>query len=526
MPTRILGRVLLFIAIVLAPSLVAAQQPARPATAPQSATAPPAAAAQPSQPREAAKDVPELKETTSVTKHTITVGGQPVRYTATAGTLLLRDDKDKPIASFFYVYYAKDDVSDRSKRPIVYSFNGGPGTASVWMHMGFTGPRRVLYDDEGMMLQPPFRLVDNEYSILDAADIVYIDPVGTGYSKMAPGEDPHKFHGTLDDIRSVGDFIRVWTTRYQRWESPKFMIGESYGTTRASGVAGYLQQAHQMFLNGVILVSMTDLNVDSGTDLDYALVLPHYTATAWYHKALAPELQSKPLADVLKQSEQYASGAYLSALVKGDRITPAERQDVAAQVGKLAGLTPEYVLDSNLRIDRGRFRKELLRTKGLTVGRLDSRYTGHDRDAAGEQIEFDPALESWNGPFAATVNQYFRNELNWQTDQKYNIWGDVRPWRRDEQANVGEMLRRAMAGNPYLKVLILEGYYDGATDPFTAEYTISHLDPSGQLKGRFAFAFYESGHMMYVRKAALAKAKQDLAAFIASSVPKTGAGTQ
>jgi carboxypeptidase C (cathepsin A) len=525
MLARFLGRILFMSVIVLASASARAQQPARPSAPPQpSAVA--TAAAQPAPQRDAPKDGPELKETTSVTKHTIAVGGQPVRYTATAGTLLLRDDKDKPIASFFYVYYAKDDVTDRSKRPIVYSFNGGPGTASVWMHMGFTGPRRVLYDDEGMMLQPPFRLVDNEYSILDVADIVYIDPVGTGYSKMAPGEDPHKFHGTLDDIRSVGDFIRLWTTRYQRWESPKFVIGESYGTTRASGVAGYLQQAHQLFLNGVILVSMTDLNVDSGTDLDYALVLPHYTATAWYHKALVPELQSKPLAEVLKQSEQYAMGAYLSALVKGDRIAAAERQEVAASVARLAGLTPEYVINSNLRVDRGRFRKELLRAKGVTVGRLDSRYTGHDRDAAGDEIEFDSALESWNGPFAATINQYFRNELNWQTDQKYNIWGDVRPWRRDEQANVGEMLRRAMAGNPYLKVLILEGYYDGATDPFTAEYTISHLDPSGELKGRFAFAFYESGHMMYVRKAALAKAKQDLAAFIALNVPKIGAGTQ
>jgi carboxypeptidase C (cathepsin A) len=234
----------------------------------------------------------ELRETVSVTKHSIDVGGQPLRYTATAGTIVLKDDKDKAQASMFYVAYIRDDVPDRTKRPIFYSFNGGPGTASVWMHMGFTGPRRVVYDEEGMMLSPPYRLADNEHTILDIADIVYIDPVATGYSRMATGEDPHKFHGVLDDIKSVAEFIRIWTTRNSRWDSPKFIIGESYGTTRAAGLAGYLQDQHQMYLNGVILVSSTGLGVEAGSDLRYALLLPHYTATAWYHKALIPELQA------------------------------------------------------------------------------------------------------------------------------------------------------------------------------------------------------------------------------------------
>jgi carboxypeptidase C (cathepsin A) len=483
-------------------------------------TAPAATAQQKPEPPKAEPPKEELKETVSVTKHTIAIGRQTLRYTATAGTIALKDEKDKPQASMFYIAYTRDDVSDRAARPIFYSFNGGPGTASVWMHMGFTGPRRVVYDDEGMMLSPPFRLADNEHTILDIADIVYIDPVATGYSRMAAGEDPHKFHGTLDDIKSVAEFIRLWTTRNNRWDSPKFVIGESYGTTRAAGIAGYLQDQHQMYLNGVILVSSTGLDVESGSDLKFALLLPHFTATAWYHKALAPELQSKPLRSVLQESEQFALGPYLDALVKGDRLPTSERDSVAAQVGRLAGLSPAYVVNSNLRIESARFRKELLRSRGVTVGRLDSRYVGHDKDAAGATNEYDPALESWNGPFAAVVNKYFRDELKWETDQKYNIWGDVRPWRRDQGTNVGEMLRAAMTENPFLRVLVLASYYDGGTDYFSAEYTMSHIDPSGGLKDRFAFAFYESGHMMYVRKADLAKAKHDIAQFVTAALAK------
>jgi carboxypeptidase C (cathepsin A) len=476
-------------------------------------------------PKESAARTEELKEHTVVTKQTLQVNGQPLRYTATAGTIVLKNDQDKPEASIFYIAYTRDDVTDRSRRPIFFSFNGGPGTASVWMHMGFTGPRRVLYDDEGFMPQPPFRLVDNEYTILDVADIVYIDPVATGYSRMAPGEDPHKFHGVMEDIRAVGEFIRIYTTRHGRWGSPKFLIGESYGTTRAAGLVGHLQQEHQMYFNGVVLVSMTGLDVQPGADLLYALSLPHYAATAWYHRALAPDLQRKPLREVLAEAEQYALGPYLDALVKGDRLGAAEAKAVASEVARLSGLSAEYVLRSNLRIERGRFRKELLRARGLTVGRLDSRYTGRDKDAAGENIEFDPAMEAWNGPFAAVVNQYLRDELKWESDQKYNIWGDVRPWRRDERTNVGELLRRAMTQNPYLRVLVLSGYYDGATDYFSAQYTMSHLDPSGTIKDRISFAFYESGHMMYVRKSDLAKAKRDLVAFVEAALAKAPAKT-
>jgi carboxypeptidase C (cathepsin A) len=461
----------------------------------------------------------DLKEHTSVTHHTIRIGGQPVAYTATASTLILRDDNARPLASFFYVYYTRDNVADLGKRPMIYSFNGGPGTASVWMHMGFTGPRRVVYDDDGFMLQPPFRLADNEQSILDIADIVYIDPVGTGYSRMAPGEDPHKFHGLMDDIMSVGDFIRVFTVRYNRWKSPKFVIGESYGTTRASGLASYLQTQHQMYLNGVILVSMTSLGLQAGDDMGFVTRLPHMTATAWYHKKLPADLQGRPLKEVLTESERFAMGDYQLALFRGGLLSAADRAATAKQVVRLTGLSQDYVLRSNLRIDIGRFRKELLRDRGLTVGRLDSRYTGSDRDAAGESNEFDPGMEAWNGPFAAALNDYFRDELKWESEDKYYIWGNVQPWRSDPQTRVGEMLRRAMTQNPYLKVLVFEGYYDGGTDYFSAQYTISHLDPSGVLNGRFQFAFFESGHMMYIRNAALAAAKQELTRFVQASVP-------
>lgn len=509
---RALTRPLIPVLMLLAPALSASSQTPQPA-------APPVAQAAPPSPSSTAA-AGELKETTSVTKHTIEVGGQRIAYTATAGTILLRDDKNKPDASVFYVAYTRDDATDRSRRPIFYSFNGGPGTASVWMHMGFTGPRKVVYDDEGMMPAPPFRLAPNEHAILDIADIVFIDPVGTGFSRMAPGEDPHKYHGVMEDIRSVGEFIRLYTTRNSRWDSPKFLIGESYGTTRAAGLVNHMQQTHQMYFNGVIQVSMTGLDYQAGTDLGFALVLPHYTATAWYHKALPQDLQSKPLRAVLQESEGFALGAYLDALVKGDALTKAERDTVAAQVGRLAGLSKEYVANSNLRVDRARFRKELLRSRGVTVGRLDSRYTGIDRDAAGATNEFDPAMEAWNGPFAAVINDYFRDDLRWETDTKYNIWGDVQPWRRPPNTNTGEMLRAAMTQNPYLRVLVLAAYYDAATDYFTAQYVMSHLDPSGSIKDRIQFAFYESGHMMYVRKSDHAKAKKDIADFVQQTLAK------
>jgi len=461
-----------------------------------------------------AQELALLPQEAVVTQHSTTIRGEAVRYSAEAGTLPIRRE-GKVTARMFYVAYARTDLPQGTVRPILFSFNGGPGTASVWMHMGYTGPRRVRYDENGFQLQPPVGLEANPESILDVADIVYIDPVATGFSRMVEGEDPHMYHGTLSDIESVGEFIRLFIVRKNLWGSPKFVIGESYGTTRASGLAGYLADAHQIYLNGVILVSMTGLNVESGPDVSFATTLPQFAATAWYHEQLAPEFQDRALPEFLEEVEAFALDTYLPALARGDRLGEVERNRIAEEVARFTGLSREYVLSANLRISSSRFWKELLRGQRLTVGRLDSRYVGVDQDAAGETPEYDPAMADWDGPFGNAVNLYLRQELGYDPDLQYNVWGPVRPWTQDPGANVGEMLRSGMQANPYMKVLIQGGYFDAATDYFTAAYTISHIQPGGEFRDRFRFAWYESGHMMYLRKPDLANANQDLRDFIA-----------
>lgn len=465
----------------------------------------------------------------AVTKHAVKIGGKTVEYTATAGKIPIVDENSgKLSAEMFYIAYTKNGITDDSKRPLLFSFNGGPGSSSVWMHMAFLGPRKVLYDDEGFALQPPYNLVDNEYSILDKTDIVFIDPIATGYSRMVKGEPLHKYHGVMEDIQSVAEFIRVYVTRNGRWDSPKFIIGESYGTTRASGLTGYLQSSLNMYINGTILVSTMTIGFDPGTDLSYMTIMPHYTATAYYHKQLPADLQSKPLRVVLDEAEAFAMGEYTLALVKGNQLSAAEVDTVAEKLARYTGLSKSYIINSNLRVSRTRFRKELLRDQQLTVGRLDSRYKGTDKDAAGERNEYDPAMAHWSGAFTGTVNTYLRDELNYHTDLKYNIFGNVRPWKPLQSAgrmsmmmrgpsSVGEMLRQAMNQNEYLRVFVLEGYYDGACDYFGAQYAFSHLDVAGKFKDRVKFSFYECGHMMYLRKADLAKAKADLVDFIDSA---------
>ncbi len=462
---------------------------------------------------------PKVEETSSVTKHTIKIGDETVAYTATAGTYLLKEE-GKPVASMFYMSYTKDGVKDLTKRPLLVSFNGGPSTASVWLHLGVLGPRTVLYDDNGFAYPPPARLIDNPYSILDVADVVFIDPVATGYSRMLPGEDPHKYHGTKGDIESLAEFIRMYVTRNKRWASPKFLIGESYGTVRAAGLAGHLHNAHTMFLNGVMLISMTSLSVETGGDIGFALILPHYTATAWYHKRLAPDLQERPLRELLDEAEAFAMTDYLTALAKGGYVPEAEKTEIVRKVSRYTGLSEEYIRNCNLRVERSRFRKELLRDQGRTVGRLDSRYTGIDRDAAGERNEYDPALADWEAAFASNINHYLRTELGYKTDLAYEIWGDVRPWQTDRSMHIGDMLRGAMTKNRYLEVFIAEGYYDAACDYLTAQYVFSHLDLNGEMKDRIHFGFYESGHMMYCHKPSIVKLKADLTQFIQSCVHK------
>jgi carboxypeptidase C (cathepsin A) len=449
-----------------------------------------------------------------ISQHTGTFNGQTVSYTTEAGWLPIRDD-GKVVARMFYVAYTKNGVTDPGARPLVISFNGGPGTASVWMHIGYTGPRRVTYDDEGFQLRPPAGLDDNPHSILDVADIVFVDPIGTGFSRMVEGEDVHKFHGKMADIESVGDFILAYVNKKDRWASPKFIIGESYGTTRAAGLAASVQSRFQMYLNGVILVSATELDVDRGPEVDNATSLPTKTATAWYHKRLARDLQAKPLPAVLAEAEAFAMGEYLTALVKGDRLSDPEREAVAVKVARYTGLSREFVLQANLRVSYERHWKELLRDQRYTVGRLDTRYLGIDRDAAGERPEYAPELADWNGPFGAAINRYLRTELKFNPEIPYLVWGNVRPWNQDAQTSVGELLRTAMRDNPYLKVLVQGGYYDAACDYYNATYTMEHLQPGGEFRNRYRFAWYESGHMMYLRKVDLKSANDDLRRFIA-----------
>ena len=468
----------------------------------------------------AADESTDEKQLHSVTKHSMTIGGEVLDYTVTTGTMPLRDVKGEQDAYIFYIAYTKNGVKDKTKRPVMFSFNGGPGSSSVWMHMAFLGPRKVLYNTDGFQLQPPYDVVDNEHSILDVADLVFIDPVATGYSRMLPKKPLHKYHGVMEDIQSVAEFVRLYITRNDRWGSPKFIIGESYGTTRAAGLTGHLMSAHRIYTNGTILVSMTELGPEPAPDLSCMLIFPNFTATAWYHKALPADLQAKPLREVLDQAEAFATGEYALALNKGGWLSEAERDNIANKMARFSGLSAEFIKNCNLRVDRDRFWKELLRSRGLTVGRLDSRYTGTDRDSAGETPEFDPAMANWNGPFTGAVNRYFKEELKISTDLSYNIFGNVRPWKGRDGVNTGELLRQAMTANPFLKVFILEGYYDAACDYFTAQYTMSHLDLTGKLKDRISFGFYESGHMMYIHLPSLIKAKQDLTNFIQSACPE------
>ena len=471
------------------------------------------------------KAAPE--EIVAETSHQITIDGQVVGYTATAGTLVLKEEDGTAKASVFFIAYTRDGEKDPSRRPLTFSFNGGPGSSSVWLHLGTLGPRRVLMDDEGWPLPPPYRLVDNDQSILDVTDLVFIDPVTTGYSRPAPEEDPSQFHGIEEDVEWVAEFIRLYTTRFERWASPKFLIGESYGTTRAAGLAGHLQQRHGMYLNGIMLVSsilnFQTARFDVGNDLPYILFLPTFTATAWYHQQLDSELQ-QDLRATLDEVEEFARGEYAEALMLGDDLDLEAEDRIVQKVARYTGLSPDYVRQTNMRILIHRFVKELMREERRTVGRLDSRFTGSDRNAAREFYEYDPSYAAIQGPFTATLNDYVRRELEFESDLPYEILtGRVRPWSYDEYqnryVNVAETLRQAMTRNPSLKVFVANGYYDLATPYFATEYTFKHLGLDPELRDQVSMGYYESGHMMYIHKPSLIQLKSDLAEFIRSAQP-------
>jgi carboxypeptidase C (cathepsin A) len=468
------------------------------------------------------------EEKSSPTKHTIRIAGKEVKYTATAGTVLLKKEDGTPTASIFYIAYIKDDVPDATRRPLTFAFNGGPGSSSVWLQLGALGPKRVMFDPQGNPLSPPYKLVDNEFSILDVTDLVFIDPVSTGYSRAIPEQDAKNFHGINGDIDSVADFIRLYTTRNNRWTSPKFLAGESYGTTRAAALSGHLQLQQGMALNGIMLVSTVlnfqTLSFDRGNDLPYILFLPSYTATAWYHKKLPPDLMASQK-KAIDEAEQFASHEYNLALMKGDSITAEERVQIVDKLVRLTGLPRTYIEESNLRVPIFRFTKELLRDQRRTVGRYDSRLEGIDLDATSDTPDYDPSYASVFAPFTAAWNQYVRAELKWESDLPYEILtGRVRPWSWEEYknryVNVSESLRDAMTQNRDLKVFVANGYYDLATPFFSTEYTFDHLGLDPTLRNHVTMDFFEAGHMMYTHKPSLEKLKADLAAFIVGAAPQ------
>ncbi|MEX0720447.1 MAG: carboxypeptidase [Balneolaceae bacterium] len=451
-------------------------------------------------------------------QHEVTINGNKISYEATVGNQPVWDESGKPIASLFYTYYERSNVRNLEKRPLVISFNGGPGSASVWMHVGYTGPKLLNIDDEGYPTQP-YGVQDNPHSILDVADIVYVNPVNVAFSRIVDSETKREtFFGTNADIEYLAKWIDTFVSRQERWPSPKYLIGESFGTNRVAGLADQLQSSHWMYLNGVILVSPTSLGVDRGGPAGDALPLPYFTATAWYHNALDTGLQQQDLDDILPEAERFTIEEYIPALAKGGFIEEAEKQQIAEKVARYSGLSEQAVLDRNLRISTSFFWKELLREEGVTVGRLDSRYRGLDRNDGGDRYDYDPALSSWNHAFAPAINHYLRDMLGYETDLQYWVFGPVHPWDRSRD-NTGEDLRSAMAENPFLHVMVQSGYFDGGTNYFDAKYTMWNMDPSGKLKDRFSFKGYRSGHMMYLRAEDLSTSNQDIRDFIMNSMP-------
>ncbi len=462
--------------------------------------------------------VPAPEEKTVITHHSARIGGQQLNYTATVGTYVIRADDETPKASFFYVAYTKDDVPDIAKRPVSFVYNGGPGSASLFTHMGL-GPRRVVLTADGHGMPAPYQVVDDEDSFLDATDMVFVDAISTGYSRPAPGQNPSQFYGIIQDANYFADYMYQYISRNERWASPKFLIGESYGTTRSAELAGVLQQRHEIYLNGIVLLSSVAFANWGGDDRSI-FFLPTYTMTAWYHHLLPPDLQGENAQSVAQAARQFAHGEYAAALEKGDQLAPSEYQKVVKDIARFTGLSPKYIEESNLRISPFRWFKELKRDKRQTIGRLDSRFEGMDADAAGERVEYDSSEASYEGAYVATFHDYIRRELKWNTDMHYTVTANVRPWDQTGNTAVAEVLRAAMTQQTYLKVLVLCGYYDVAT-PFNGiEETVSHMNLEPAVRKNVSFAYYESGHMIYIDRKAHDKLHKDVDAFINGSFQK------
>ena len=507
---------LLSVFLAASTALCFAQAPAAPPAKPATEAVKPAAETTP----------PKPDETPVVRSHELTVGGRTLRYKTTAGLMPIRNKAGETEAHIFFMAYTLEGTTDAAKRRLTFSFNGGPGSSSVWLHLGVLGPKRVKMQDDGALPKPPYQLVPNETTWLDETDIVFIDPVGTGYSRAVKPELQKKFSSFKGDIDSVGEFIRMYLTRNNRWMSPLFVIGESYGTTRAASLTGALINEGIAF-NGVLLVStilsFQTTDTDRGNDLPYPLMLPTYTATAWYHKRLPADLQKRELRDVLKEVEAWATSGYMDALTKGDRLTAAERKAVAEKLARYTGVDAAYVERSDLRMPLSQYNRELLRDKGLVVGRLDSRLTGPARRDAGSSMDHDPAMSTIRPPYTAAFYQYVRDELGYQVDQPYYILGGgVDEWdtgAKDGYLNVSDYLRTALTNNPYMKVYLGAGYYDMATPYYAAFYTLDHMGLPADLRSNIRIHQYESGHMYYIHLPSLAQMKKDGAAFLEWAAP-------
>jgi carboxypeptidase C (cathepsin A) len=489
-----------------------AQQP------PQQQRTRPAAEPQPSPgegPQATRRPSPSPEERTSITHHSAKIGGQQISYTATAGTYVIKADDGTPKAVMFYVAYTKDGVQDPARRPVSFVYNGGPGSASLFTHMGM-GPKRIALTTDGHGMPAPYSIVDNEDSFLDATDLVFIDAISTGYSRPAPGENPAQFHGIISDANWFADFIYQYINRNERWASPKFLIGESYGTTRSAELAGVLQERHQIYLNGIALVSSVAFS-SFGADDRSEFFLPTYTTSAWYHHLLAPDLQNLTIEQVAQKAREFAHGEYAQALEKGDTLTPEEYKTIVAALAHFTALKTSYIEQSNLRIAPFRWFRELMRDKRLTMGRLDSRFTGMEADAAGERPEYDPSEASYEGAYVAMFHDYARRELKWESDQYYMVSANVRPWDQSGDSAVAEVLRAAMTQQTFLKVLVVAGYYDLAT-PFNGiEHTVSHMRLEPPVRKNVSFAYYQAGHMMYIDDTQRHKLHKDMNEFINSS---------
>ena len=477
-----------------------------------------------------AATIPDATHKPVFTTNTVAIAGRRVTYVAETGMLPILKTDGTSRASVFYVAYTRTGLPRQSEaaagqtnlaaRPVTFCFNGGPGSSSVWLHLGALGPRRVKMNEDGTLPPLPFGLVDNEYSILDGSDLVFIDPVATGFSRPVKDEKPDQFFGDSADLDSVGEFIRLWTTRHERWLSPKYLCGESYGVFRAAGLADHLRSRYGMYLSGLVLVSgvldFATIWNNPGNDTPYPLYLPAFTAAAQFHKKLPPDLQSD-LPRALAEARAFAQGEYTAALQQGAALPADERKKIVGELARLTGLSPQVIEDNHLRVDSGVFRKQLLRDKGLILGAYDARITGRDDDPASPYPDFDPSSAATLGPFSAAMNSYARGELKFEDDLPYEILAGVQPWNygvRNNYANAGERLAATMNQNPYMRVLVLGGRCDLVCPIDTMRYALGHMQLDAAYRTNITYAEFDAGHMMYVNLPDLQKMQRDLEDFL------------